>query len=303
MGTFDLSIISLNSVISEPHNTKAASVEATNKFSVDFRNQLRKTEKENLLYSPCSISASLAAFFSGARGNTASQISKALGWEEIIAQDLHDQTAGFLRAVHTANSRKTEIQIATGLFVQKGIEMSEHFSETARKYYGACLNPVDFKKSTDTARREVNTWVKQQLNDSEAKTDTSKKSGLSCSTKCILVNTMTFKGAWLRGKWKPEMTLSDFFIKPGKRVKVQMMKQTSNFRYCIISNLGRKGCQLLEVPLKHDSLAMIFLLPVEEHGEEALKAVENSLTSDALCDVLAGASHLPPVRTEVCQLI
>lgn len=282
------------------NNVKTVAVEAVNKFSVDFRDQLRKKEKENLLYSSCSASASLAAVFAGAQGKTACQISEALGWNEIVAQDLHDQTGEFLGAVHRANSRKTEIHIATGFFVQKGIAISEHFSDTVRKYYNSSITTVDFKKSTDNARREVSTWVKQQLNDSEANLDTSKKSGFNCTTKCILINTMTFKGAWLKGRWKPELTLSNFSIKPGKKVKVQMMKQSSNLRYCIISNLGRKGCQLLEVPLKQDSLSMVFLLPVEENGAEALTAVEDSLKYDVLSDVLAGASSIPPVKTEVC---
>ena len=297
MGTFDLSVISWNAGMKDD---KVASTEAANKLIVSLHDKLRKREKGNFLYSSSGISSALAVIRAGARENTTRQICKALNWEGIPVQDLHDQMATFLEAIHAVNSRQIELQMATGLFVQKGIAVSEEFREIARKHYGVEVTEVDFKKNSESARRDVNTWVKQQLNDSEAKVDTNKKSGVNCSTKCVLVNTMTFKGVWLSGLWRPQIDPSTFFLKPGKGVKVHMIKQLSNFRYCTISNLGRKGCQLLEVPLKEDSLSVVFLLPVAKLGLDALADVENSLTFDTLRDVLEGASYIPPVKVEVC---
>ena len=50
--------------------------EANTRFAYDLFQQLRKSEKKNIFYSPLSVSAAISMTYLGAQENTASQIQK-----------------------------------------------------------------------------------------------------------------------------------------------------------------------------------------------------------------------------------
>ncbi|KAF5919040.1 hypothetical protein HPG69_003675 [Diceros bicornis minor] len=89
--------------------------EANTHFAVDLFQQLRKSEKDNIFYSPLSISSALAMTYLGAQGDTALQIGKMFtdlavaGVAEEAEQVLHfndvtDSTRGTATTAH--NNRK-----------------------------------------------------------------------------------------------------------------------------------------------------------------------------------------------------
>lgn len=50
--------------------------EATTRFAYDLFQQFRQSKKENIFYSPLSVTAALAMTYLGSQGNTASEIQK-----------------------------------------------------------------------------------------------------------------------------------------------------------------------------------------------------------------------------------
>ena len=137
-------------------NTESRNVAfASNKFTLDLHGVLRKVEKENIFYSPSSISVALAMTYLGAKANTATQLAKALNWDGIPAQELHCQMKSFLASVQAANCSKVELAMANRQFLQKDFDIVQDFKEATSEFYGAEVALVDYKEDAEGARREV----------------------------------------------------------------------------------------------------------------------------------------------------
>lgn len=264
---------------------------ASNKFTLDLHGVLRKVEKENIFYSPSSISVALAMTYLGAKANTATQIAKALNWDGIPAQELHCQMKSFLASVQAANSSKIELAMANRQFLQRDFDIVQHFKEGTAEFYGAEVTLVDYKEGAEGARLEVNSWVEKQTKDKIK--DLIAAGVFNNCTRLTLVNAIYFKGLW-RNQFCKDVTFpSQFYIKANEEVEVQMMKKTSKFRYHEDSSLE---CQVLEMPYDGDKLSMFFLLP---HEVDGLASLEDGLTHNKLQEILQATSKSHPIKVEV----
>lgn len=264
---------------------------ASNKFTVDLYSVLRKVEKENIFFSPSSISVALAMTYLGAKGNTATQIAEALNWDGIPAQELHCQMKSFLASIQAANCSKTELAMANRHFVQKDFDIVQHFKEGTSELYDAEVALVDYKEDAEGATREVNLWVKHQTKDKID--DLIAADVFNNNTRLTLVNAIYFKGLWLNQFCKDDTFPSQFYIKVNEEVEVQMMQKTSKFKYHEDSSLK---CQVLEMPYDGDKLSMFLLLPHEDNG---LASLEDALTHGKLKKILKATSRSRPIKVEV----
>ena len=273
---------------------KITGIGAANRFGVNLQEVLSKTEKGNLLHSPCSVSIALAMIYIGARENTAVQLSKALNWGTIPQQVLHSQMKTFLETINEVNCDTVELEMASRLFIRKDFGLSQEFREAAVKYYGVEERLVDYRNDAAGARREVNLWVAQKTRE-EVKDLLVSKSAFDSRTKLTLVNTVYLKATWLSGAWELQPP-STFNIKRGKDIKIQMIANKSRFKYRLANELGSCGCQILELPLSQQSLSAFFLLPVVK---PALGDLEMSLTHHKLQRVLDLTAAVAPCDIQV----
>ena len=91
----------------------------------------------------------------GAKENTATQLAKALNWDEIPAEELHSQMRSFLSSIQAANTDKTELALANRQFLQTGFDVVQEFKENTMKFYGAEIALVDYKQNAEGARQKV----------------------------------------------------------------------------------------------------------------------------------------------------
>lgn len=250
-------------------------VEASNKFCVDLHSYLRSERQftgENLFYSPSSLSIALAMTSMGARGNTAEQLNKALHWEGLSQDKLHDNGKEFLVALQESNTKGNELTAANGLFVQKDYPLSRGFSEGIKKFYDARIASVDYQNDAEGARREVNKWVEEKT---EQKIKNLIAEGVFNSlTKLTLVNAIYFKGFWQKEFDKRATYDQKFFVSTREKIQVRMMHLKASFKLHKADTY-----KVLEMPYKGNDFSMIILLP---HKVDGLVKLEEDLTYDKL---------------------
>jgi serpin B len=289
---------------SEPILDKNSAAKAVNAFAVDLYHQVRQGDG-NLIFSPYSISMCLAMAYAGARGNTESQMAKALhvgGEQAKVAEAFKALNAHILSA---GRAKGIELNVANALWAEKSYTFRKEYLDSVRANYASAsgwpsrlplvgrlvefvnyspqegLRQVDFKGSPDSARNTINRWVEDQTK-SRIK-DLFPPGSINPKTRLVLSNAIYFKGFWGHQFKKANTKDEPFHLLNGEDVKVPMMSQTDTFGYTEEGDL-----QLLEMPYKGADLAMVVVLPSKE---KPFAEFEQSLTADKLNTLIVGSGE------------
>lgn len=236
-------------------------------FALDLYEQLKETEG-NLFFSPYSISTALAMTYAGARENTENQIAGVLNFT-LNQEQLHSAFASLEAELNNVQGKGgIDFTVANALWAQKDYVFLKDFFDLTKKYYGAGLNQVDFKKDSEAARRKINSWVEQKTK--EKIKDLIKPGILNDLTRLVLTNAIYFKGNWENQFKQSHTKAAQFWLAPDKSIEVPMMFQKHKFRYGETDNL-----QILELPYAGNDLSMMVLLPKKVEGIGELERVLN----------------------------
>ncbi|XP_060986920.1 serpin B3-like isoform X2 [Dama dama] len=260
--------------------------EAIIHLAIDLFHQIRKSKKENIFYSPFSISSALAMTYLGARENTASEIQKVLHFSEITANtnggatkdpvekpgNVHHHFQKLLTELKKSTDAY-ELSVTNSLYGRKDFPFLQEYMDNVQKYYLASVESADFVSAAEESRKMINSWVESQTNGRIE--DLFPENSLSGSV-LILVNAVYFKGQW-QEEFKKENTVQEkFWLNKDTSKPVQMMKQTNRFNFVSLEDMQAK---ILEIPYKGGELSMMVLLPNEVDG---LQEVEDQLTAEKL---------------------
>jgi len=265
----------------QPAAPSALAIAGSNHFGFDLYQRLRE-EKGNLALSPASISLALAMTYAGAKGDTAAEMAKVLGFPQ-DSEELHGGWASLLEAwqqtppAPDGSAPAYEIAVANRLFGDQSYTFEAPFLALTEKRYGAPLERLVFKGKAEEQRQHINGWVKQQTRDRIV--DLIPPRGLSDETRLVLTNALYFKAEWDATFDKKRTKDGPFTTADGQQVKVPMMQQTTWGRYAEVD-----GTQLLQLGYKGDRFAMMFVLPGKDRQ---LADVEQTLTGDLLDTWLA----------------
>lgn len=262
----------------EPTNAVTELVQWNNTFAFDLYSRVN-TGKENLCFSPYSISTCLAMAYAGARGETEQQMVKALRFPPGQG-DVHAGFAALQKQLNEAEKQEgIKLNVANGLWAQQGHPFLPAFLQIAQQNYEARVNQVDFRTQSESARKEVNDWVSKKTN---GKIEEIIPSGsLDAMTKLVLVNAIYFKGQWATQFDKSKTAPADFYVSSSQKVQAQMMNLKSHFKFADHGNF-----QLLEMPYKGNELSMVVLLPKEVEG---IKGMESTLRQQELTNWISQA--------------
>ena len=261
---------------------RAAVAEGGNAFAVQLYGQLRE-QSGNLFFSPGSISTALAMAYAGARGDTASSMAKTLHFT--LPPDRLDPAMGALLRDLNAVHDGYQLSVANALWAQRGYAFLNSFLNIMNNDYGAGLNQVDFKGSTEAARLTINQWVEQKT--ANKIKDLLPSGALKPTTRLVLTNAIYFKGDWQTQFDKAQTKDEDFHLSPAQTKKVPLMHREGGFNY-----FNGGTFQVLEIPYKSNELSMVIFLPKDPGG---LAALEQSLTSSNTQQWLGQLSPVPKV--------
>ncbi|XP_056099261.1 leukocyte elastase inhibitor-like [Rhinichthys klamathensis goyatoka] len=276
---------------------------ANTQFCLDlFKKISEGNASGNVFFSPVSISSALAMVSLGARGNTAAQMIKVLGFNNeppMMQQTQNPQTPAELKKcpkekpedqIHSSfNKFMSELNkpgvpyvlsLANRLYGEQSYQFVEKFLNDAKSYYEAGLEKVDFKNNSEAARVNINKWVETKTQ--EKIKDLVPQGAIDGMTKLVLVNAIYFKGNW-KEKFPKEATRDgQFKLNKNQTTPVKMMHQEEEFPLAFIPEINS---QVLELPYVGENLSMLIILPKEmEDDTTGLQKLEKALTYEKLME-------------------
>lgn len=261
--------------------------QANRLFTVKLLKQLGKTG-QNVVFSPFSISSAMALASLGARGNTRSEIDRALHFDLVNGVNrsvIHHVYQHLIREL-TSGSVGANVSTASAFFGKQDIKVNPEFREQAQKFYH-----TGFYAMNDNPDAQINQWTAEHTNNMIK--DIIPPGTITSDVLMVLINAIHFKGNWLYPFAKERTTLRDFYVRKKKKLRVPMMHMMQHLP--LGANPALKS-QTLELPyggnelpneeeeLPYGDLSMYIILPSNKNG---LNRLIKSLTAENLQTSLA----------------
>jgi len=228
------------------------------KFNTNMDSLLRK-KYQNLVYSPLSISLTMAMLIAGARGETLNQINKVLRLPPSPGLQVeYRNTIPVLRS-----TQDFTIETSNKVFIQNGFSIKRDFQHILRNSFHSDILDIDFKNSK-AATKKINGLI-NDMTRGKIK-NLINPSLINQDTHLIFVNAMYLKSYWAKKFNKAAMT--KFQIRFSKNVLVPIMTKIETVFF---ANLGTLSSTMVELPYKGDKIVMQVLLPNKKSGLEDLE--------------------------------
>ena len=194
--------------------------------------------------------------YSGARGETANEIEKALHLETLKERAypaFHDILKKMI------DGSDYELYLANQVWVPNGTNLDDQFVDINHRFYRSSPREVDF--AGGAAKNVISDWISNE-------THGGLKIFLRISDFTLLSHQcIYFKGTWV-DQFDPKKTQEDNFkLLSGKTIQIPMMNRSK----CTFQYVDGGEFQILEMPYEGDVMSMVILLPREGtdfHGFE-----------------------------------
>ena len=183
-----------------------------------LQTQMRASPDGNVVVSPASLHAVLAALLNGATGETAAEMRRALA---VDALDPAGVNQGWADLIWLSQSgKKEEIKIRDSLWLRAGFPFKEDFLGANRDYYAA--EARELPSGPDEAAAAINDWVER--NTAGRITDIAQPDMFDEATILALFNTIHLKVKWQH--FDEKATAPEPFKLEEGEVNVPMMHAT-----------------------------------------------------------------------------
>jgi serine protease inhibitor len=225
---------------------------ASNEFGFRlFAELVKKQQDTNVVISPASLSTVLAIAYNGAAGSTREAMAKTLSVEGISLEDLNEGEKQMLTLL-SAPDPKLELDIASSLWAKSGTEFRREFLGRVEDSYAAKPTVLDF--ASPECAKTINDWVSQATRGRI----TEMVKQVDPDSAMLLINAISFKGAW-KDPFDPARTeLRDFTAFGGKKKKASLMSRNGDFSF-----YTGKGFRAVRLPFGAARIAMVVVLPDE----------------------------------------
>lgn len=226
--------------------------------------------------------------------------------ELMKAQKLDQLQANNLRAKKLADEinslAKTvdqyDLRVANGLWAEQTCPFEADFLDRVKSAYAAGVENVDFKKSFETQRNRINSWIADHTE--QKIKDLIPDGALSSDTRLVLANAIYFRGTWEEPFEEAQTKAAAFFDQQAKETQVKMMnKFCESASYAAFNidgthfetprtlpegsdqSLGypKAGFQMIELTYNGGDLSMVIMLPTKN---TTLAAIVESLSATQL---------------------
>merc|ERR1719367_912861 len=174
-----------------------------------FKKYENEAIEQNIFISPSSIYHTLMLSYFGALGETERELAKGLGFENLTKSEVL-KTYMFDRAYQAVRERTPGLgyifKHANKLYFEQDLKLNE----CLRLALADQIELVDFKKSPEETRVNMNKWVEEATQGRIQ--DLIPEGYVDYSTKASIVNAAYFKGQW-QSQFKPKDTkFGNFYI-------------------------------------------------------------------------------------------
>lgn len=261
------------------------------KFTLDMDNVLDTGSlgnRENLLFSPISLTVTLAMVLLASSGRTFEEVAKILGLESGVDISNHSemvhQMFGFLiqqfDMEYLLDNNAPQCKVAFGIFVEDGYPIRPQFKSVSEKVYKSDVVNVDFSNQSRIAQIMINNWAEEKT---MGKIKDLLSEPPSPLTELIIASALYFSGEWNQHFSEGSTTRRPFKIEADETVYVDLMYNGGSFPYYEDKELGLK---IIAFPYKGLKISMYALLPSEE-GAAALKEMKSRLTPEIIDELIS----------------
>jgi serpin B len=277
----------------------AALVQSGNRFSAQLF--LHEGQAEgNVVLSPVSIAGAFALLQPGARGETADDLAKVLGFDAVAEGAFADTMGALLADVEThvaplpapkrppekgsdaywkmVSDPAVDFSVANAAWVKQGFELQPPYTATLARAFNAQPYAVDFS-SSEAAAAQINTWVASKTNN-RIKDLISPQMINPADTRLILTNAVWFKARWHDAFDADATQDGDFFGRGDAAMPARLMRRVGRMPY-----LKGDGFAAVQLAYTHPDFALNVILPDARGGMPELQA---RLGADGLTAALAG---------------
>lgn len=265
-----------------PTNDLTTLVNDDNAFAFNLYQSLLSKDG-NLVLSPYSISLALAMTYAGARGETESQMAKALHFS--LSQERLHPAFNQLDMNLTQESQTTskdqqplQLNIANAVWAEQTYPFLQAYLDLIAQNYGAGIHLADFINQFEQARMEINNWVSDQTK--EKIQNLIPNGALNANTRMVLVNAIYFKADWQEQFDPNNTTDAPFHLLDGSQVQVKTMSDTLHVPY-----VKGNGYQAVELPYQGNSAAMDILVPDEGNFDQFESTMDFQKMNEVLSSV------------------
>jgi len=215
--------------------------------------------RDNVFFSPFSISQALTLALNGSGGKTRQQIAGTLGLSGIPLDGINAANGLLLPSLRNPEEKVT-LSIGNALWADKATKLKPDFQARSSKFYGAQTASLDFSSPAAAAR--INGWVSKETH---GKITSIVTPGALRQSPAVLTNAVYFHGTWSE-VFKPHNTHDEpFKLGAGAKKIVPMMSQTSRFKYAQNAKF-----QSVRLPYGQGRIAFYVFLPKDLNGLDAL---------------------------------
>jgi serpin B len=245
-------------------STKSAEfVDKGDDFTFAFLDRINAGAKEDYIISPLSMQFLLGMLLDGARGDTAAEIAKVLGYGAGEVDAVNEYCLSMLKQLPELD-KKTKLSIANAIFVDDGWPLLDSYTSMVGKYYRAEVANLDFSDSKGSLKK-INGWSNKQTNGLVPKVLDS----VDPDMLAYLLNALYFKSQWKEKFPKGSTAPETFTYENGSTGKATMMKIDKDFSYD-----ENDIYKIVRLPYGNGAFSMVALLPQPGHSvAEVTKAL------------------------------
>jgi len=236
-----------------------------------FEKYENESIEENIFISPSSIYHTLMLAYFGSLGETQQELEISLGFGNLTKSEVL-KTYMFDRAYQAVRERTAGLgytfKHANKLYFEQDLKLNE----CLRLALADQIELVDFKKSPEETRVNMNKWVEEATQGRIQ--DLIPEGYVDYSTKASIVNAAYFKGQW-QSQFKPKDTkFGNFYITRDQIRMVKFMVQKGSFNYYVSEELQ---AHVLEMPYEGDHVSMVVILPPwkDDSLQETVKRISS----------------------------
>lgn len=228
---------------------------ADNAFAGELYHAVAADQSGNVVMSPASVAIALQMAYAGARGQTATEMAKALHVTGTSPLDVAAAAARFLRELAPLAADKNELlNIVNKVWVQSGFPLVSGFDTAMRSGFGAGMQRTDFEHRPDAARQAINAAIAAATHDKIK--DLLAPGIINDTIRLVLTNAVYLHAGWASPFEAGQTLPRAFHLADGRTTMPSTMKQTASLGY-----VRGNGYRAVELPYAGGRLAMTILLP------------------------------------------
>lgn len=217
--------------------------------------ELNKDTPDGIVFSPTSLDLAFGMLYAGARGESAAEMDRVLGFSGPSAT--FQRAADVIAALKAAEAdERIEVRVANRLWYQHDWNIHQEYLDLTGSHFQSVPVAADFVTRAEPVRKEINEWVEEIT--AERIKELLAEGTLDSLTRLVLVNALYLKSPW-KDLFFPEDTKErDFQVAESKIIQVPMMQKLSRVR-----SFADDHWKAIELPLLTDDLTFLVVMPAE----------------------------------------